>query len=100
MRVVFTRAAQADIAESYVWYENRELGLGEEFLRCVDACIERLLRQPLMYPVAVDTFRRAPLRRFPFEVFYAPSENTLTIYAVFNCSRDPRKWRERLERGN
>ena len=97
MRVIFTRTAQADIAEAYAWYEEREFGLGEEFLRCVEACTNRLHRHPLMYPVAVDKFRRAPLRRFPFEIFYEQNDEKLTIYAVFNCSQDPRKWRERLK---
>jgi hypothetical protein len=31
--------AEQDVAETYIWYENQEPGLGEEFLRCVDACI-------------------------------------------------------------
>jgi len=30
--------AEQDAAQAYVWYEDQELGLGEEFLRCVDAC--------------------------------------------------------------
>ena len=29
--------AEQDIADAYDWYEDQELGLGDEFLRCVDA---------------------------------------------------------------
>ncbi|MEH1863132.1 MAG: hypothetical protein V7L21_35180 [Nostoc sp.] len=32
-------AAELDIIEAYDWYEGRELGLGAEFLRCIDACL-------------------------------------------------------------
>lgn len=95
---VFTPEATADITESYVWYENREHGLGEEFLRCLEACFEFMQRHPDLYPVAIDDFRRAPIRRFPFEIFYRQTGKFITVYAVFNCSQNPQKWRERLER--
>jgi hypothetical protein len=40
--------AEDDIADAYAWYESRRPGLGEEFLSCVDACIEAILRTPQM----------------------------------------------------
>jgi len=53
-------------------------------------------RHPEMYSVAVDEFRRAPIRRFPFEIFYESTVDSITIYSVFHCSQDPQKWRKRL----
>lgn len=39
--------AEQDVAQAYILYEEQELGLGEEFLRCVDACIHFIrLQQP------------------------------------------------------
>jgi hypothetical protein len=38
-RVVFTPEADDDVVRAYGWYEEREPGLGEEFLRCVEACV-------------------------------------------------------------
>ncbi|MEH2044394.1 hypothetical protein [Nostoc sp.] len=29
-------AAELDIIEAYDWHKGRELGLGAEFLRCID----------------------------------------------------------------
>jgi plasmid stabilization system protein ParE len=49
-----------------------------------------------MYPVIHDGYRRAPIRRFPYAVFYEHSEATATIYALFHASRDPDKWRQRV----
>jgi len=96
--VVFVPEADDDIAESYSWYEAQEPGLGEDFLRCVDACVESIQRQPLMYRVAVNEFRRALVRRFPFEVFYEPTDESIVIYSVFHCSQHPHKWRNRVKR--
>jgi plasmid stabilization system protein ParE len=94
--VIFTPEADDDVAEAYNWYEGREPGLGEDFLRCIEACVERIQRHPEMYPIAIDEFRRALVRRFPFEIFYEPSADSITIYSVFHCSKGPQKWRERL----
>jgi hypothetical protein len=38
-QAVFTPEADQDVAEAYNWYEAREPGLGEDFLRCVEACV-------------------------------------------------------------
>ena len=63
-RVTYTVDADDDVAASYEWYESREPGLGEEFLRSIEACVRGIQRNPEMYPVAIDEFRCAPIRRF------------------------------------
>ena len=75
---------------------NQELGLGEDFLRFVDACIQFIGRNPKIYQVVHESCRRAVVRRFPYVVFYEHSETTIIVYAVFQCSQDPKKWRSRL----
>ncbi|MGA2182701.1 MAG: type II toxin-antitoxin system RelE/ParE family toxin [Bryobacteraceae bacterium] len=96
VRLVLAPDAELDIAEAYVWYETRRVGLGEEFLNSVDACMERIRRQPAIYPVVHEAYRRALIRRFPYAVFFEYAETTATVYAVFHTSRDPEKWRQRL----
>src|SRR6185312_5774427 len=95
-RVIFTPEADDDIAAAYNWYEERQAGLGEEFLRCVEARIQTIQSQPEIYRVAVDEFRRACVRRFPYEIFYEPTDDAIVIYSVFHCSQNPQKWRKRL----
>lgn len=96
---VFTPEAGEDVAEAYRWYEEREPGFGEEFLRSMEACVENLRRHPALYPVVSGEFRRALLRRFPYEVFYEVTADRVTVYAVFHGAQDPRKWREGLRGG-
>ena len=61
-RVIYTPEAEQDVADAYSWYEAREPGLGEDFLRCVEACVLTLQRHPQLYPVAVEEFRPALVR--------------------------------------
>lgn len=94
--LIFHPEVETDIAEAYAWYEARRAGLGEEFLGCVEACIESIRRTPHLHASVHEGCRRALVRRFPYAVFYEHSEATTTVYAVFHISRDPDKWRSRL----
>ncbi len=94
--LVIAPEAELDIAEAYAWYESRRVGLGEEFLSSLDACIESIRRQPEMYPPVHEGYRRCLIRRFPYAVFYQHAESTVTVYSVFHTSRDPNKWRRPL----
>ncbi len=95
-RVIYTSEADDDIAKSYDWYESREPGLGEDFLRCIEACLLTIQRHPHLFPVAVDEFRRELIHRFLFEIFYESTDDCIFVYSVFHCSQDPQKWRKRL----
>lgn len=37
--------------------------------------------------------------RFPFEIFYELTADSITVYSVFHCSQDPQTWRKRLGYG-
>ena len=94
--LIIASEAEHDLAEAYAWYEGRRVGLGEEFLRCVDACIEAICRTPEMHALVHENYRRGLVRRFPYAVFYEHVEGTVTVYGVFHTSRDPDKWRQRF----
>lgn len=87
---------ERDLNDAYDWYEQRRVGLGEEFLSCVDACLQHICRSPELNPKVLAEYRRAMVRRFPYVVFYEYSPETVTVYGVFHTSRDPDKWRKRL----
>ncbi len=90
--------AKTDVADAYLWYEEQSLGLGMEFLRCVEAAVLSIQRTPMIYPVVHEAYRRALVRRFPFTIFFEFDDvtNCCVVYSVFHCSQDPEKWRGRL----
>lgn len=94
--LIIAPEAERDLAESYAWYEGQRAGLGEEFLTCVDACIEGIRRHPAMWTVLHESYRRALVRRFPYVVFYEHADDAVIVYGIFHTSRDPNKWRQRL----
>jgi plasmid stabilization system protein ParE len=96
-RVIYTPEARTDVVDAYGWYESREPGLGGDFLRAVEACVLVLQRHPLLLRIAIKPLRRALVRRFPYEIFYRPEKDQLTIHAVFHCAQDPAKWKRRIK---
>jgi plasmid stabilization system protein ParE len=96
VRLVVEPKVEWDISDAYAWYEEQRVGLGEDFLSRLDACIQKILRFPGSYPVVHEQYRRALLRKFPYAVFYEFTDDTVTVYAVFHTSRDPEKWKRRL----
>ncbi|MGA2621223.1 MAG: type II toxin-antitoxin system RelE/ParE family toxin [Thermoguttaceae bacterium] len=100
-KLLILPAAERDTDEAFGWYERRQKGLGFEFLRAVDARVRAIQRNPEMCAVIEQHYRRALVRRFPYAILYAHTEDTVTIYAVFHTSRDPKKLRARLpDEGN
>jgi len=87
---------EQDLSEAYYWYNERRIGLGAEFLTCVDACFQSICRNPEMHSIVYSNCRRALVRRFPYSVFYERSGNAITVYAVFHNSQNPQKWRRRI----
>jgi plasmid stabilization system protein ParE len=94
--LVIAPGAAQDIDEAYGWYECQRAGLGEEFLNCVDACVQAICRTPEMHSKVYENYHRALVRRFPYAIFYEFAGSAVTVYAVFHAARDPAKWRQRL----
>lgn len=55
-RVIYTEEAEDDVISHYNWYERREPGLGEDFLRCVEACVLSISAQSAFISTQWTTF--------------------------------------------
>ena len=95
-KLVIAPEVEFDLVQAYAWYEQQRIGLGEDFLSCVDACVQATLRNPESHRTVQGNYRRALVRRFPYAIFYEYVRDTVTVYCVFHASRDPDKWRKRL----
>jgi len=94
--LVLTLEVKQDIAEAYLWYESQRSGLGEEFLRAVEACLDTIRLRPKLSAPVHDDYRRALVLRFPYCVVYEFEKATVTVYSVIHTARNPAKWRARL----
>jgi len=87
-RVIVRRLAQQDIREARLWYRKISPALADDFLAQVRRAITLAQEYPLGFQVVHRTFRRIPLHRFPYGLFYHADEQRIVIVAVLHQARD------------
>lgn len=97
MTLRLTPEAEADVDDAHAWYEEERIGLGDAFLRVVDASIASIQRRPEAYQLVDETMRRALLRRFPYGVFFEVVGTEVIVYGILHCARDPKTWKRRRD---
>ena len=95
MNYSFHPAAEKEFYQAIDYYEEIESGLGYDFALEVYATIQRSIGYPEAWPVLQGELRRSLVRRFPYGIIYAITENELYILAVMNLHRHPDYWKKR-----
>jgi toxin ParE1/3/4 len=93
--VVFRSAAETEYLVAAAFYEGQQAGLGAEFESEVQAVLDTIANHSDRYPIAVRDIREAPVKRFPYCIYYRVRADRLVILAVFHQSRDPAEWQSR-----
>ncbi|HEX4950296.1 MAG TPA: type II toxin-antitoxin system RelE/ParE family toxin [Blastocatellia bacterium] len=96
-QVIIRPEAAEEVQVAFDWYEEKSKGLGLEFLRTAEACLEKIRRNPLSYPLAYKQTRKAVLRKFPYSLFYVVEDETIIVLACFHGKRNPIDWLRRVE---
>jgi plasmid stabilization system protein ParE len=96
-KIILLPEALLDAENAYQWYQEQDAGLGEEFLRCLEAAYAKIGESPEHYPIRFDSFRRFLIRRFPYAVYFEHDETNVWVYYIFHCSQDPDRLRGRFK---
>jgi plasmid stabilization system protein ParE len=80
------------MAEAADWYDSQAPGRGDDFLRSLQHTIESVCRNPYQYQVLRGELRRAVLRKYPYLIIYAVSQDEVTVLRCVHARRDPRTW--------
>jgi plasmid stabilization system protein ParE len=94
-RLIIDARAEEEAAAAFEWYETQSLGLGQEFLRALDAVFASVQRRPQLSAVVRGRVRRGLMRRFPYGVFFIERPDAVVILAVVHAHRHPRLWPSR-----
>jgi toxin ParE1/3/4 len=96
MNYEFHTEAEQELYEAANLYENGLPGLGREFGDEVRSVISVLLEHPELGARVDNHLRHFVLRRFPFSVVYATTDQLLYVVAIAHGSREPGYWRARI----
>lgn len=82
-----------DYAEAYEWYEEKSVGLGENFLIAVRKKIAEIAQHPETYSSkGRHTYREAIVDGFPYIIVYKiyKKEKQIFISSVHHAKRHPK----------
>jgi hypothetical protein len=95
MRIEILDAAEQDLIVGFNFYEIQYQGLGHYFLDSVYADMESL---QLYCGIHTKSFgyHRLLTKRFPFAIYYRHDKESIRIYAILDCRKNPKSIHERL----
>jgi hypothetical protein len=82
--------------EAAGYYEAQRENLGKRFLASVQDALNRILINPLLYPIVEGDVRRCLTKTFPFGVLFRFLPEQIVVIAVMHLHRDPGYWRDRV----
>jgi plasmid stabilization system protein ParE len=93
--VVYLPEAEDDIDAAYRHYEAQRPGLGDQFLEALQETVDRIRDHSQLYGLFRGDIRAAPLRRFPYVVYYRDRGTDILVIAVQHGRRSSRAWQGR-----
>lgn len=91
--VILSSRAQKEIAEAWNWYEDRQPGLGDRFLKEITDRLRKIEHTPNRYPTRFKSYKETPVPVFPFLIIYRinKQKKLVRIVSVFHTSLNPKK---------
>ncbi len=95
MKFTIHPEAKIEIAYHADYYEDKQLGLGADFIEEIYATIQRILEFPQAWQKTSTTTRRCLTSCFPFGIIYSIEPDRIRILSVMLLNREPYYWENR-----
>ena len=90
---MFSSRVQKEIAKSWEWYEERQSGLGDRFVKEVLTKIKLIEQHLERYPTRHKSYKETPIAVFPFLIIYRLNtrKKIIRIVSIFHTSLNPKR---------
>jgi toxin ParE1/3/4 len=91
--------AEVDIDNAYVWYELRQVNLGNKFFKKVEESVQFISNNPYCCKVLYKGIRRHIVKKFPYAIYYKVNFEfkEIQIVGVIHFKRSSRVIKKRSE---
>ena len=92
--------AHEEYIEAYVWYEEKQKGLGERFMNSVGKRLQQISEHPEFYGKKQNTnFREVKVENFPYMIAYefCKRKQLIHIATIYHGKRNPKRKYRRLK---
>lgn len=79
--------AVTEMQTTFDYYEEQQIGLGDDFITEVDDSFELISIFPDAFPIKYKQLRGYVLPKFPFIIFYNYTDTEIRIVSIFHTSR-------------
>ena len=84
-----------ELEAAALWYDERQPGLGGDFLGEYQATMSRILNEPERWRRIRGDNRKLNFHRFPYAIVYSVQADALYVKAVMHLHRRPFYWKDR-----
>ena len=95
LRVVSHPEADEELTAAALWYEQRQPGLGDDFLDDFETTLRRVIHDLERPRFIQGENRKLNFNRFPYAVVYEWQKDAIYLKAVMHLHRRPFYWRHR-----
>ena len=91
-KTILVTKAKLELLESWEWYEDRQVGLGDRFKVEVYKAIQQIEQNPARYPVRKNPYYEKLIDVFPYLVIYKieKRKKIIVVISIFHTKRHPR----------
>lgn len=89
---ILLKRAQKEFLESWIWYEDKQAGLGERFKTELYQRIHAIEQHPERYPLRTPLYRETRVNVFPYLIIYRidKAKKLVIVTSIFHASRNPK----------
>jgi plasmid stabilization system protein ParE len=95
MHIVSHPEADQELEAGALWYEDRQPGLGNDFLDALEDTLRRIVAEPERWRKMRGDNRKLNFHRFPYAIVYSVRPDAIYIKAVMHLHRRPFYWQHR-----
>ena len=90
--IKLSASAQRELEDSFDWYEEQSVGLGDRFAEVIYISLNSISNSPEAYNKKKANNRAFVVDKFPFIIIYEylKKENMVYVLHIFHTSRNPK----------
>ena len=94
-RLDFHPAAVCELEASADWYFERSPRAGQGFANAIEFALEDIEKNPDRFPKIDTRHRSCNVQKYPFQIIFRESKDTIHVVAVAHSKRRPGYWKKR-----
>ena len=86
---------QNDLQDAFDYYEEKQAGLGEEFMLAIEESLGWIESNPLFFQKIYKNKRKVNTQKFPYGIIYFVKGEAVYITIAIHLHRNPSIWKSR-----